>query len=191
MICVTCRSVLIPDLPDVVALDHRCLGGLWSENAYRRESESPNSDLLLLEAIATPNSPAAIIGIGCTWAILEEAHITLLGIEPTYQRRGLGQWLLTSLLLAAIARGLTHATLEVRQSNQKAQALYAKYGFKTAGERRKYYADGENALILWRSGLQDVGFTKTLQTQQAHLLDRLLMANIRIQNACSRCLGDH
>jgi ribosomal-protein-alanine N-acetyltransferase len=189
MICVTCRSVLLPDLPDVVALDHRCLGGLWSENAYRREIESPNSDLLLLEAIAPPDT-RTIIGIGCSWAILEEAHITLLAIEPTYQGRGLGQWLLTSLLTAASDRGLTHATLEVRQSNQTAQALYAKFGFKVAGERRKYYADGENALILWRSGLQDPDFTKILQSHRAHLLEQLSSANMQIQEARSRCGSD-
>ena len=189
MICVTCRSVLIPDLPDVVALDHRCLGGLWSKNAYRREIESPNSDLLLLEAIAPPDT-RTIIGIGCAWAILEEAHITLLAIAPTYQGQGLGQWLLTSLLKAASDRGLTHATLEVRQSNQKAQALYAKFGFRVAGERRKYYADGENAQILWRSGLQHPDFTKILQSRREHLFKRLQAANIQIQEARLQCGSD-
>ena len=158
---VGCRPVAISDLPEVLALDHRCFGGLWNEAAYGREIDSPNSDLLVVET-ATATGGSKIIGIGCLWAILDEAHITLLGIDPDYQRLGLGRWLLAHLLQAAIARGLTHATLEVRQSNQAARQLYQSWGFRVAGERRRYYADGENALILWRSQLQDPAFLKGL-----------------------------
>lgn len=193
MICVTCRSVLTPDLPDVVALDHRCFGGLWSENAYRREIDSPNSDLFLLEAVPVdPARPAArrVIGIGCAWAILEEAHITILGIDPDYQRRGLGSWLLIRLLAAAGDRGLTHATLEVRQSNLTAQQLYTKFGFKIAGERRKYYPDGENALILWKNEIQRPDFIEKLQIQRDRLSAHLLTQGLRLQTDPSICTAD-
>ncbi|MGD1941495.1 MAG: ribosomal protein S18-alanine N-acetyltransferase [Leptolyngbyaceae cyanobacterium] len=166
---VICRPVVSQDLPNVVTLDHRCFGGLWSEAAYTREMGSPNSDLWVLEVTATARSPRRLSGIGCIWAILEEAHITLLGIEPADQGQGLGQWLLIELLRAAIARGLSRATLEVRPSNSRALALYKKYGFGVAGERRRYYADGESALILWKSGLQTPSFAAALQRQQDHL----------------------
>jgi len=164
---VLCRPVTPSDLANVVALDHRCLGGVWNEAGYRREITSPNSDLLVLETQAQERS--RIIGVGCLWAILDEAHITLLGIDAPYQRRGLGRWLLIHLLLAAGDRGLTHATLEVRQSNQAALALYESLGFRVAGERRRYYADDESALILWRSHLQDPAFLTDLQAQQQPL----------------------
>ena len=40
-------------------------------------------------------------------------------------------------------------TLEVRQSNRAAQALYEKYGFTKAGVRRRYYSDdGEDAVVM-------------------------------------------
>lgn len=187
MICVTCRSVRTQDLPDVVTLDHRCFGGLWSENAYGREIESPNSDLLLLEAAAPPMIPAQIIGIGCIWAILEEAHITVLGIDPDYQRLGLGQWLLVELLAVASDRGLTHATLEVRQSNQIAQHLYTKFGFRIAGERRQYYPDGENALILWKNDLQSPNFNQDLSLHRDRLSVRLLAQGIQLLQRTSVC----
>jgi len=168
---VLCRPVVTSDLPEVVALDYRCFGGLWNEAAYSREIESPNSDLLVLEE-STP-APLSSIGLGCLWAILDEAHITLLGIDPAYRRLGLGRWLLIHLLRAAGDRGLTHATLEVRQSNQVAIALYRSLGFRIAGERRHYYADDENALILWRSQIQDPAFQAGLQTRQQQLTQRL------------------
>jgi ribosomal-protein-alanine N-acetyltransferase len=43
-------------------------------------------------------------------------------------------------------------TLEVRESNQGAIDLYARFGFLAAGIRRRYYQDnGEDALIMWRT----------------------------------------
>lgn len=141
----TCQLLTEELLPAVLELDQICLGGLWTEAGYRREIESPNSDLLVLQAANQ------VIGLGCLWAILEEAHITTLAIHPDYHRQHLGQLLLTQLLRLAWGRGLTHATLEVRKSNHRALSLYQKFGFRTAGERKKYYSDGENALILWCS----------------------------------------
>ncbi|MGB3310761.1 MAG: ribosomal protein S18-alanine N-acetyltransferase [Nodosilinea sp.] len=95
-----------------------------------------------------------LLGLGCYWAILDEAHITVLAVDPHYQQRGLGQWLLVNLLEDACDRALTRATLEVRPSNSRALALYESFEFETLGRRRRYYANGEDALILWQNSLQ-------------------------------------
>jgi ribosomal-protein-alanine N-acetyltransferase len=43
-------------------------------------------------------------------------------------------------------------TLEVRPTNAPAIALYERFGFRSAGTRRRYYQDtGEDALIMWRT----------------------------------------
>ena len=43
-------------------------------------------------------------------------------------------------------------TLEVRPSNATAIALYERFGFRSAGTRRRYYHDtGEDAVIMWRT----------------------------------------
>jgi ribosomal-protein-alanine N-acetyltransferase len=167
-----CQPLTPTDLPQVLVLDQRCFGGFWSQSAYQRELESPNSDLLGL-FWQQPDPPTTLVGLGCAWAILDEAHITLLGIDPDYQRQGLGQWLLLHLLQAACDRQLTHATLEVRPSNQRALSLYTQLGFAVAGTRPHYYADDEDALILWKSGLQTPDFATRLSqliTQQRALL---------------------
>jgi [ribosomal protein S18]-alanine N-acetyltransferase len=155
-------------LEAVVELDRRALGGMWTLNGYQRELDSPNSDLWIL---ATAD---AVLGCGCLWAILEEAHITTLAIDPTVQRQGLGLALLHALLTSAQRRGLEWATLEVRVTNQRAIALYEKFGFTAVGERKKYYQDtGENALILWRRGLQKPEFAQVLQDWEQRIGDRL------------------
>ncbi len=156
MISLTCQLLTEALLPAVLTLDQVCLGGLWTEAGYRREIESPNSDLLVLLA------DNQVIGLGCVWAILEEAHITTLAIHPDYHRQYLGQFLLIQLLQLARHRGLTHATLEVRAANQGALHLYQKLGFQTAGRRKRYYKDGEDALILWRNQLQTAEYQQLL-----------------------------
>ena len=157
----TCQILTDELLPEVLALDHICLGGLWTEAGYRREIDSPNSDLLVLLAARR------VVGLGCVWAILDEAHITTLAIHPDYHRQRLGQLLLTQLLQLARHRALPRATLEVRASNHRALGLYQKFGFQTAGRRKRYYKDDEDALILWRSQLQTAEYQHRLTSLES------------------------
>jgi [ribosomal protein S18]-alanine N-acetyltransferase len=177
-----CLAPTLDDVPALVDLDQRSLGGLWSAQGYRREIDSPTSCLRMLthrnsrqELAPSPLTmeDIEILGLGCYWAILDEAHITVLGIEPRYQRRGLGQWLLIQLLEDACQRGLTRATLEVRPSNQKALSLYESFGFEALGTRKSYYPDGEDALILWQNSLKTAIFQENLQLRQRAATARL------------------
>ncbi|MDB9538511.1 ribosomal protein S18-alanine N-acetyltransferase [Anabaenopsis tanganyikae CS-531] len=146
------KSLTLNDLTAILELDQACFGGLWTMDGYQRELNSPNSVLL---GLFSPVYGSKLLGMGCFWAILEEAHITILAIHPQYHRQGLGQALLYSLLQTASDRGLERATLEVRASNLAAISLYEKFGFKIAGRRRGYYQDnGEDAKVLWLSDLQ-------------------------------------
>ena len=138
-------------LPQVIKIDELCFGGLWSIETYKREIRSPNSCLLIL-TIDDNQKQNQVIGIGCFWAILEEAHITLLAVHPDFQSQGLGKLILENLLSQAKEKSLERATLEVAESNSKAISLYQKFGFKEAGRRKKYYkATNEDALILWKN----------------------------------------
>lgn len=137
-------------LDQVVALDQRCFGQLWSAEQYQREFDSPNSDLLVLVQTTTQT----VLAYGCVWQIVDEAHVTIVAVHPDYRRRGFGQLMMWGIIQSAIQRGLTRATLEVKASNQSAIHLYEQFGFETAGRRKKYYADGEDALILWKNKLQ-------------------------------------
>ncbi len=158
-------------LPQALVLDQLCFGGLWSKDGYLRELESPNSTLLIVPA---PHDPNKLLGLGCLWAIVEEAHITLMAVHPEVQRQGLGQLILLGLLRDARLRGLERATLEVKESNQRAIALYEKFGFNLAGRRKGYYQDtGEDALIMWRKGLDQPEFTVQLEAWGATIAQRL------------------
>ncbi|MBN3896527.1 MAG: ribosomal protein S18-alanine N-acetyltransferase [Nostoc sp.] len=158
-------------LSALLELDQACFGGLWTMEGYQRELDSPNSDLL---GLFSPVSNSRLLGMGCFWSILEEAHITILAVHPQYHRQGMGAALLYSLLKTACDRKMERATLEVRASNLGAISLYQKFGFKTAGRRRRYYQDNdEDALILWLPDLQYPKFQATLDQWRSMISDRL------------------
>lgn len=160
-------------LTAAVALDQTCFGGLWSLAGYQRELESPNSTFWILVDQTNPDSQN-LMGLGCYWSILEEAHITILAIDPIYRRQGFGQFLLTTLLASAHKEGLERSTLEVRISNQSALNLYRKVGFREAGRRKRYYQDtGEDAAVLWLSGLATTEFVEQLMGWQSLLANHL------------------
>jgi [ribosomal protein S18]-alanine N-acetyltransferase len=153
---VTINSISVAEIEAILILDLLCFGGLWSIDSYRRELTNENSHFIGI-SIDPQLAPATsgLIGFGCFWAILDEAHVTLLGIHPHYQRQGLGKLLLVALLDQARTIEMARSTLEVRASNQGAIELYEQYGFQTVGRRKKYYQDNdEDGVIMWRGGLQ-------------------------------------
>ena len=93
------------------------------------------------------------------WTVYDEAHITTIGVDPDYRGRGFGELLLLALFDEAIRRGTTWVTLEVRVSNDAAQALYEKYGMHVHGRRKRYYSDnGEDAYVMWSRSLRDAEY---------------------------------
>ena len=104
-----------------------------------------------------------LVGMAGIWMMVDEAHIVTIAVRRSHKRQGLGEWLLISIIELARQLNARIVTLEVRVSNTVAQALYAKYGFITAGTRRKYYSDnGEDALIMSTEIISSPAFEKML-----------------------------
>jgi ribosomal-protein-alanine N-acetyltransferase len=79
-----------------------------------------------------------------------DGHITTIAVDPAHHREGIGTRLLLELSRLAVASGCTALTLEVRVSNEAAQAMYRRFGYAPAGVRKNYYAEtNEDALIMW------------------------------------------
>ncbi len=73
------------------------------------------------------------------------AWISTIGVDPRFQRRGIGR----ALLEACEARiKLPRIMLTVRVSNGGAIALYEQAGYRTSEIWHGYYNDGEDGLVM-------------------------------------------
>lgn len=77
-----------------------------------------------------------------------EAEILTLAVIPAARARGAGQALLHGVMAEAAARHAGELFLEVAENNVAARALYDRAGAREVGRRRRYYADGVDALVL-------------------------------------------
>jgi ribosomal-protein-alanine N-acetyltransferase len=104
-----------------------------------------------------------LVGMAGIWMMVDEAHIVTIAVRKSHMRLGLGEQLLIALIEMARQLNAKIVTLEVRVSNTVAQTLYAKYGFVTAGTRRKYYSDnGEDALIMSTDNIASPAYEEML-----------------------------
>ena len=115
-----------------------------------------------------------VVGYAGLWLMIDEAHITTIAVHPKYRGEGLGELLVVKMIDTALEIGARWLTLEVRKSNQVAQALYRKYTFKEMGVRRRYYSDdGEDALVMWTDQVDSPEFSEALARNRAALQARL------------------
>jgi ribosomal-protein-alanine N-acetyltransferase len=138
------RRLTYADLPQVVAIERRAFTTPWSLAMFVLELSKPSG--ICLAAMIDNELTGYLVcsRYDTIW------HVMNIAVEPERRRRGIGSALLYALLerVGDDAR----ITLEVRQSNTGAVALYERFGFRSAGVRRRYYADnGEDAVIMWRT----------------------------------------
>ncbi len=75
-------------------------------------------------------------------------HLLSIAISKQYRRKGIGTQLLSKLIGVLKSKGCNGVVLEVRTSNRLAITLYQKMGFYEVQRRRRYYDDGEDALVM-------------------------------------------
>jgi len=114
--------------------------------------------------IPAPSSRDYILGFAGIWVLVDEAHVTSIAVRETEREKGLGEMMLISVIELSQRLKAAFVTLEVRVSNQTAQKLYAKYGFKEVGLRKHYYTDNrEDALLMTTDGIGSAAFKSQLQ----------------------------
>jgi len=77
-----------------------------------------------------------------------ESEVLTIAVLPASRRAGIGTALLQALMVESARRGAAEMFLEVSESNSAARAFYARIGAVAVGRRRRYYADGADALVL-------------------------------------------
>jgi len=140
----TIRPLGYADLPQVIAIERRAFPTAWSLGMFVLELSKPSG--ICLAAIRE----GKLVGYLICARYADVWHLMNIAVDPAVRGQGVG----TALLEQMVARAGEDAayTLEVRPSNATAIALYERFGFRSAGTRRRYYHDtGEDAVIMWRT----------------------------------------
>lgn len=142
------RDMLKDDVPKVAAIEKDIFTIPWSEKAFAESLAGKNTIYLVAEY------GEKILGYCGMYLYNPEANITNVAVDVQYRRKHIAESLVKKILENAKGCGITDVTLEVRESNAKAIALYEKLGFTEAGIRKNFYQrPSENALIMWKHNL--------------------------------------
>ena len=120
----------------------------------------------VLVAASDAGESPALLGVAVAWHVAGDAQVMELAVRPAWRRRGLGGALLEAVCRAASDAGGS-CLLELRESNTGAALLYERHGFLRVGLRRKYYPDGEAAVLMTRPAGSPVPETEAAPTAPA------------------------
>jgi len=186
------RQMTEADIAQVAEIERQSFPTTWPRTAYRRElanrlarylvvfdrrraaPEQPPSRRTLIDALMRRPEPLTttdyIVGYVGVWLLVDEAHIVAIAVRDAYRRQGIGELLLADTLDLALANRQEVVTLEVRRSNEAAQALYEKFGFLKVGARRRYYSDNhEDAIIMSTPPIRSEPFLERLAQRRREL----------------------
>ena len=110
----------------------------------------------------------SVVGYAGLMLTGDDAHVTTIAVDPAWQRHQIGTRLLAFLAHESLRRGARNLTLEVRVSNDAAQGMYHKFGFKPAGIRKNYYQEtNEDALVMWAEDIDSPEYAERLAGLEA------------------------
>jgi ribosomal-protein-alanine acetyltransferase len=130
-------------LPDVLEIEKASFRDPWTLQAFR-------NFIILYRTNWVAMRDEKVVGYLITQWVLDEIHILNIAVRREFRRQGVAAELLNFLFQSGAGRRIKSVYLEVRESNDAARTLYAKFGFSELGIRKSYYQDGENALVMHR-----------------------------------------
>jgi ribosomal-protein-alanine N-acetyltransferase len=132
-------------LGEVVALERRVYDHPWTSGNFVDSLRSGYHARMLLAGDVVLGYYVAMQGV-------DEVHLLNLTVAPEYQHQGWGRLMLEALALWARGVGAQWLWLEVRASNERAQRIYERHGYRRVGERKRYYpasaGQREDAIVM-------------------------------------------
>lgn len=130
-------------------IEKECFSTPWSEQGLRDELPNPNARFFV--AICD-EGVAGYIG---AHNIVGEVYITNVAVSSAFRKKGIAEALVKHLVNVSKSELAELVTLEVRESNEIAQHLYLKTGFKAVGKRKAFYENPREDAVLMTKYLKD------------------------------------
>ena len=130
-------------ITQIEEIERKCFSRPWTVGQLRSQMRDAQH-----EFIAAMDGGRVLGYVGLMY-VLDEGYISNVAVHPEARRQGIGDALIDALAAKAAELELAFLTLEVRESNAPAIALYAKHGFHPVGKRKNYYdAPKEDAVLM-------------------------------------------
>ncbi len=139
---VNVRKMEFRDIKKVVELEEKYLLESLGEKLLASELSEKNNGV----SFYVIENDDVVIGYIGRYYFFQEAEVLNFVVDESYQRQGYGQKLFDKMV--EDMKDVKKITLEVRASNIKGISFYTQNGFKQVGVRKKYYKNGEDALLL-------------------------------------------
>ena len=128
-------------------LEKLCFSSPWSESSLSILCRDGGVGYAAVDV-----ESGRVLAYGGMLTVLDEGQITNIATHPDHRRRGLGEAVVRALIEYGEQNGINFISLEVRESNHGAIALYEKLGFVKAGIRKNFYsAPCENGIVMIRN----------------------------------------
>ena len=147
------REMKIDDLPQVLQIQKALAFQDWNERQFIAEITANYALCVVYEEAQfnTNEDPRLrgddILGYAIFHLMGPDSELLSIAANASHQRAGIGTALLNAGLAHLDFENGDKMFLEVREDNTKARRFYEKHGFDPYAERKKYYADGENAIL--------------------------------------------
>ena len=132
-------------IPTLAALERQCFSVPWTAAMLEEELFNDTASFLVAE-----DEEEQVLGYAGLYVVLDEGYIGNVAVSSPWRRQGLARRLVEVYCRFA-AEHLAFLSLEVRESNLAAIALYESLGFQEEGRRKNYYREPvEDAIIMTR-----------------------------------------
>lgn len=134
------------DLLEVFRIEKACFPQPWPYSAFERFLGEPGF------LVAVDDQGTDVLGyvVGDTTPNhgRDIGHVKDLAVREDARGRGYGRRLLERAVVSLAVGGAAVVKLEVREDNGVARSLYRNVGFEPLRRHRRYYGDGEDALVM-------------------------------------------
>ena len=136
------REMTVEDIEAVIEGETKAFGtSLGYDLIYTDLTFNPYAHYMVLEI---DKEVHGYIGL---W-INDNSEIINFYVDKEYRGLGFGEMMLDFAIRLCELSKVNNLSLEVRESNEIAKALYKKHGFIFSHKRERYYDNGEDALVL-------------------------------------------
>ncbi len=141
------RKMEVDDIATITQIDVDCFSDVYKEEHFVYElQDNPCAFLYVLQ------EGSEIVGYIDYWITFDCCQLVRIAVRKDMQKKGYAHMLMKHMEMDAIAQECESILLEVRRSNEVAQALYRSHDYFHISVRKGYYSDNnEDAMVMGKA----------------------------------------